>query len=119
MLAFRGLDNARSFGVPTAGYTTGNMVVTMPDQAQMMLTVAQVKDRTGEIFNDTAIQPDEVSGDDPMDEARNWLTAQRSCTRVEAPGCRESSPFSCVHLPGVARRVADAASGDAEYLRLC
>ncbi|WP_164546422.1 S41 family peptidase [Corynebacterium hylobatis] len=78
MLAFRGLDNARSFGVPTAGYTTGNMVVTMPDQAQMMLTVVQVKDRTGEIFNDTPIDPDEVT-DDAMDEARNWLGAQRGC----------------------------------------
>jgi carboxyl-terminal processing protease len=79
MLAFRGLENVRSFGVPTAGYTTGNMVVTMPDQAQMMLTVAQVKDRTGEIFNDTPIQPDEIVTGDAMDEARNWLTTQRGC----------------------------------------
>lgn len=80
MLAFRGLDKARSFGSPTAGYTTGNVVVTMPDQAQMMLTVAQVKDRTGQIHNDTPIEPDEVvTGDDALEDAGNWLTAQRSC----------------------------------------
>lgn len=78
MLAFRGLENARSFGVPTAGYTTGNVVVTMPDQAQMMLTVAQVKDRTGEIFNDTPIEPDQVTGNAPG-AALDWLGTQRGC----------------------------------------
>jgi carboxyl-terminal processing protease len=79
MLAFRGLENTRSFGVPTAGYTTANMVVTMPDKAQMMLTVAQVKDRTGEIFNDTPIQPDEVVAGDATAQATGWLTTEQSC----------------------------------------
>lgn len=79
MLAFRGLENTRSFGVPTAGYTTANMVVTMPDEAQMMLTVAQVKDRTGEVFNDTPIQPDEVVTDDATAQAMSWLNTEQGC----------------------------------------
>lgn len=69
-----------SFGAPTAGYTTGNVVVAMPDQAQMILTVAQVQDRTGAIFNDTPIQPDEVTGCTPSGAA---------------PECGRSSLISC------------------------
>lgn len=79
MLAFRGLENTRSFGTPTAGYTTANMVVTMPDEAQMMLTVAQVKDRTGEVFNDVPIQPDEVVAGDAIREAMSWLNVDQGC----------------------------------------
>lgn len=79
MLAFRGLENTRSFGAPTAGYTTANMVVTMPDEAQMLLTVAQVRDRTGEVFNDIPVQPDEVVTGDATGQAMNWLSARPGC----------------------------------------
>ena len=79
MLAFRGLDDTRSFGMPTAGYTSANTVVTMPDGAQLMLTVAQAKDRTGEIFHDVPVRPDEVIDSDPMGEARQWLNDEYGC----------------------------------------
>ena len=79
MLAFRGLDDVRSFGMPTAGYTSANTVVTMPDGAQLMLTVAQAKDRTGEIFHDVPVRPDEVIDSDPMDKARQWLSIEHGC----------------------------------------
>lgn len=61
MLAFRGLANARSFGAPTAGYTSANTVINMPDGAQVLLTVAEVRDRTGNVFSDTPVQPDETT----------------------------------------------------------
>lgn len=79
MLAFRGMEGSRSFGAPTAGYTTANMVVTMPDEAQMLLTVAQVKDSTGEIFHDTPIQPDHLTAD-PVREAGEWLSLAHGCS---------------------------------------
>lgn len=49
-LCFRGLENTRTFGAPTAGYTSVNMLYNMYDGAQMYLTVAFDKARTGEIF---------------------------------------------------------------------
>lgn len=37
-LCFRGLENTRTFGAPTAGYTSVNMLHNMYDGAQMYLT---------------------------------------------------------------------------------
>lgn len=80
MVAFRGLEGSRSFGAPTAGYTTANMVVAMPDEAQMMLSVAQVKDRAGEVFSDTRIHPDQLSVGDPLVEAKEWVSLAHGCS---------------------------------------
>src|SRR5690625_7039657 len=41
MLAFKGLENAVSFGQPTAGYATANAVYDFPDSSSLMLTIAQ------------------------------------------------------------------------------
>ena len=76
MLAFRGLDNSRSFGAPTAGYASANMVYDFPDGSALMLTIAKDKARTGEIFSEDPIQPDEP-GDE--DAALAWLAAEHSC----------------------------------------
>lgn len=80
MLALRGLENSRSFGEPTAGYTTANTVIDMPDGAQVMITVAQVRDRTGHVFNDTPIHPDETPAGDAVDAATRWLATERNCS---------------------------------------
>lgn len=79
MLAFRGLENSRSFGETTAGYTSANMVFDMPDGAQVMITVAQVRDRTGNVFNDTPIGPDMPTDGDPTDAAKHWLATEHNC----------------------------------------
>lgn len=71
-LCFRGLDNVKTFGAPTAGYTSVNMLYNMYDGAQMYLTVAFDKARTGEIFEETPIEPD-VSTDFPLEAALEWL----------------------------------------------
>ena len=71
-LCFRGLENTRTFGAPTAGYTSVNMLYNMYDGAQMYLTVAFDKARTGEIFKETSIEPD-VSTDSPLEAALEWL----------------------------------------------
>ena len=71
-LCFRGLENTRTFGAPTAGYTSVNMLYNMYDGAQMYLTVAFDKARTGEIFKETPIEPD-VATDAPLEAALEWL----------------------------------------------
>lgn len=71
-LCFRGLENTRTFGAPTAGYTSVNMLYDMYDGAQMYLTVAFDKARTGEIFKETSIEPD-VATDSPLEAALEWL----------------------------------------------
>lgn len=71
-LCFRGLENTRTFGAPTAGYTSVNMLYSLYDGAQMYLTVAFDKARTGEIFKETSIEPD-VATDFPLEAALEWL----------------------------------------------
>ncbi len=71
-LCFRGLENTRTFGAPTAGYTSVNMLYSLYDGAQMYLTVAFDKTRTGEIFKETSIEPD-VATDSPLEAALEWL----------------------------------------------
>ena len=71
-LCFRGLERTRTFGTPTAGYTSVNMLYNMYDGAQMYLTVAFDKARTGEIFKETPIEPD-VATDSPLEASLEWL----------------------------------------------
>lgn len=75
MLSFRGLENSRSFGVPTAGYASANIVVDMPDGAGIMLTVAKDVARTGEEFAEEPVKPDVVT-DNPEAEATRWLSEE-------------------------------------------
>ncbi|WP_408911580.1 S41 family peptidase [Corynebacterium gottingense] len=85
MLAFRGLDTARSFGSPTAGFASANMVYDFPDGSVLMLTIAKDKARTGEEFAEYPIQPDSptATGDEALDEAKAWLREQHGCGGVE------------------------------------
>lgn len=71
-LCFRGLENVKTFGAPTAGYTSVNILYSLYDGAQMYLTVAFDKARTGEIFKETSIEPDVVT-DSPLEAALEWL----------------------------------------------
>lgn len=73
LLAFRGLDNVRSFGAPTAGYASANTVFNLYDGTQLVLTVgADFTPRTGEVFCDEPIVPD-VLTDRPEQEAAAWI----------------------------------------------
>ena len=68
LLAFRGLDNVRTFGEPTAGYASANVVIDYPDGRSLMLTVAKDVARTGEEFAEDPIAPDA-----PLSELDGWL----------------------------------------------
>ena len=70
LLAFRGLDNVRTFGEPTAGYASANTVIDYPDGRSLMLTTAKDKARTGEEFAEDPIAPDA-----PESELDSWLAS--------------------------------------------
>lgn len=71
LLAFRGLDNVRTFGEPTAGYASANVVLDYPDGRSLMLTTAKDKARTGEEFAEDPIAPDA-----PESELDGWLASR-------------------------------------------
>lgn len=75
LLCFRGLDNVRVFGSPTAGYASSNQPFTMSDGATMWLTTGCDVARTGETFCDDPIDPD-VTTETPMQDALAWLRSQ-------------------------------------------
>lgn len=75
LLAFRGMENIRTFGAPTAGYASVNTVCPLYDGAQLWLTVAaDVSVRTGEVFCEDPISPD-VLTDEPEKDAAAWIEA--------------------------------------------
>ncbi|WP_275655875.1 S41 family peptidase [Streptococcus anginosus] len=76
-LAFKGLPNVKTFGKPTAGYTTGNMVYSLYDGATIQLTVSRIIDRKGNRYENTPIEPD-IAATTPLNDARTWLLEQIS-----------------------------------------
>ena len=75
LLCFRGLENARTFGAPTAGYASANTPITLSDGAKLVLTTGCDVARTGEIFCDDPIDPD-VATDQPLEDALAWLRSR-------------------------------------------
>ena len=95
--AFSGVANSRSFGSPTAGFSTGNTGYRLNDGATVMLTELVLGDRTGREYGQR-IRPDFVVGgsiwnmfadaDDPITTtaAAQWLRHTDECkARGRAP----------------------------------
>ncbi|WP_315387539.1 S41 family peptidase [uncultured Stenotrophomonas sp.] len=79
-LAFRGRPATRSFGQPTAGYSTANMPMHLPDGGMLLLTGSVAVDRN--LRGDGGkLKPDVTVGDteDATKAARSWLIEQPSC----------------------------------------
>ncbi|MGH3614902.1 MAG: S41 family peptidase [Pseudonocardia sp.] len=74
LLAFRGQPNVRTIGSDSAGSSTANMSVPMPDGATMVLTTAVYVDRFNQAFGGR-ITPD-LSAPDALVAARTWLHEQ-------------------------------------------
>lgn len=75
LLTFKGLENTRFFGMPSAGYASANMTYPMYDGTMMLLTVASDVDRTGKEYMEDPILPD-VEAEDAMGEALVWIESQ-------------------------------------------
>jgi C-terminal processing protease CtpA/Prc len=72
LLCFRGLENVRTFGIPTAGYASANQTFLLSDGYQMLVTSGCDIARTGEIFCDDPIAPD-VTSETPLEDAIEWI----------------------------------------------
>jgi C-terminal processing protease CtpA/Prc len=81
VVSFLGRDRTRTFGLPTAGFSTANQTFGLPDGALLVVTTAVMADRTGRRHGG-AIAPDVVtparSGQD-VAAAKAWLTGQPGC----------------------------------------
>lgn len=75
-----GRPRVRTFGAPTAGLATGNVAIDLTDGAVLVLTVAREADRTGRLYGNTPIAPDQPTpGDaDTLTDAVAWLRSVRS-----------------------------------------
>lgn len=72
LICFRGQENVKTFGAPTAGYASANQTFKMPDGSNLVLTTSCDVARTGEEFCDDPITPD-VATDQPLEEATAWI----------------------------------------------
>ncbi len=70
-IALIGRKDVRSFGKPTAGYTTANRPLRLSDGATLVITGAFVRDRGGRDYRDE-IRPD-VEAEDAEAAASAWL----------------------------------------------
>lgn len=89
-IAFRGRHHTKSLGLPTAGVPTANETYRLSDGAVLVLTSAQDADRTGHLYPDAPIRPDQAiatesptatdsSADPAIRAARKWLTTEEGC----------------------------------------
>ena len=72
LLCFRGLEKARTFGSPTAGYASCNSLYALPEGSQLVLTIGEDIARTGEAFCDEPIEPD-ILTKTPFESAIEWF----------------------------------------------
>lgn len=80
VLAFRGRPQTRSFGLPTAGMSTANVVRPLVDGSSLVLTTSVMRDRNGR-GDGLKIAPDQpIEGDaETVAAAQQWLLAQPAC----------------------------------------
>jgi Peptidase family S41 len=83
-IAFRGRPRTRSFGQPTAGFSTANTNFPLPDGAMILLTTAVEADRTGRRYGEK-VDPDERvdaaagTDDTTLSMAIEWLRQSSGC----------------------------------------
>ncbi len=85
-IAFRDRPRSRAFGSPTRGLSAGNRIFTLPDGAELVLTVAATADLRGRVYSgplepDVAIDGGDANADGVLDAAVAWLSGQAACER--------------------------------------
>jgi hypothetical protein len=73
-IALIGRARVRTFGAPSAGFTTANRVYPLSDGAMLVITETSIRDRTGRDYVGP-IRPDEPA-DDAEQTAEHWLAGQ-------------------------------------------
>jgi carboxyl-terminal processing protease len=86
-IVFRGRPDTRSFGQPTGGHNPGTgKIFALDDGGILWITTALAVDRTGKIYPEAPIQPDEVvplpnDGSVPQ-VAEDWLFSNPACNQT-------------------------------------
>lgn len=88
-VAFRGRPNTRFVGAPTAGLATSTMPFSLPDGAELVLTIGYLADRAGSQY-EGRIQPDQqVPPTEGRDEtllvAARWIHDRYAHARAVSP----------------------------------
>lgn len=81
LICFLGLENVRTFGSPTAGYASCNRVFDMPDGSRLVVTTGCDVARTGLVYCDEPIEPNQMS-DSPEDDAFSWIIRKKQENRL-------------------------------------
>ena len=76
LLCFRGLDNTKTFGSPTAGFASANQPFPLKNGYSLALTTGCDVARTGEVFCDDPIAPD-VETETPLEDAISWIQSTK------------------------------------------
>jgi len=77
-LALIGRDKVKTFGTPTAGFTTGNSVYPLSDGALLVVTTVTVQDRTSKNYNGPIMPDVAASLEEAESAAIDWLS--QGCT---------------------------------------
>jgi carboxyl-terminal processing protease len=78
-VAFRGRRDARSFGAPTLGVSTGNRGFRLEDGAVMFVTASRFADRDGRVYGGKVVPDQPVAASRALPAAATWLQAQARC----------------------------------------
>jgi len=85
VISFKGKENVRVFGEPTAGLVTGNEKFTIAPDVFYFISMVTAADRTGKVYKSAILPDDQIIGGDNFDDlqkdqkvlaALQWLTGK-------------------------------------------
>ena len=79
-ISFLGLPNVKTFGQPSAGYTTANFTYTLSNGTVLQLATSYAADRKrkvykGKIIPDFLIKENTITDDDVLEAAKKWIAS--------------------------------------------
>lgn len=80
-IALLGRPNVRTFGTPSAGFSTANETHPLSDGATLAITVMTVRDRTGKDYRGPIVPDEEAKGQAAEIAAVEWLESR--CAQAE------------------------------------
>lgn len=80
-ISFIGLPNVKTFGQPSAGYTTANSTFTLSNGAILQLATSYAADRKKKVYKDKIIpdvlvKDNTITADDTLEMAKKWATQE-------------------------------------------
>lgn len=73
LISFIGNNNTKTFGTPSAGYSTANSGFIMPDDARLLLTTSYMADRNKTLYGEEVNPEVSCSSDEAPNKALEWI----------------------------------------------